>query len=123
MHVLILGDLSFTYDSNALWNNDFPANLRIIVLNDGGGGIFRIIDGPSKMEFYEEFSVTHHPVSIELLSNAFGRGALRVSDKGALKEALEKLLHEGSGFSILEIDTTTCRNSDIFRRFIKQLKA
>ncbi|MCK4746039.1 MAG: 2-succinyl-5-enolpyruvyl-6-hydroxy-3-cyclohexene-1-carboxylic-acid synthase, partial [Bacteroidales bacterium] len=34
MHLLVLGDLSFVYDSNALWNKDFPDNLKIVVMND-----------------------------------------------------------------------------------------
>ena len=55
LHILLVGDLSFVYDSNAMWNKDFPANLKIVVLNDGGGGIFRLLEGPIKMEFFEEF--------------------------------------------------------------------
>jgi 2-succinyl-5-enolpyruvyl-6-hydroxy-3-cyclohexene-1-carboxylate synthase len=38
--VLITGDVSFFYDSNALWNNYIPKNFKIIVINNGGGGIF-----------------------------------------------------------------------------------
>ena len=41
--VFISGDLSFFYDSNALWNTNIPANFRIIVINNSGGGIFKII--------------------------------------------------------------------------------
>ncbi len=40
MHILLVGDLSFVYDSNALWNSKFPDNLKIVVLNDGGEGSF-----------------------------------------------------------------------------------
>ena len=41
--VFISGDLSFLYDSNALWNNYIPLNFKIIIINNGGGGIFRIL--------------------------------------------------------------------------------
>jgi len=40
--VFITGDLSFFYDSNALWNNYIPKDFRIIIVNNQGGGIFRI---------------------------------------------------------------------------------
>ncbi len=43
--ILVTGDLSFLYDANALWQAQWPANLKIVVLDNGGGGIFRIIDG------------------------------------------------------------------------------
>jgi 2-succinyl-5-enolpyruvyl-6-hydroxy-3-cyclohexene-1-carboxylate synthase len=39
----LLGDI--LYDSNALWNNYIPKNFKIIVINNGGGGIFRILPG------------------------------------------------------------------------------
>ena len=43
--VFITGDLSFFYDSNALWNNYIPSSFRIIIINNRGGGIFRILPG------------------------------------------------------------------------------
>ena len=40
LNTIVLGDLSFFYDSNALWNKYIGANLRIIVIHNGGGNIF-----------------------------------------------------------------------------------
>ena len=119
-HLLLVGDLSFVYDSNALWNNRFPENLKIIILNDGGGGIFRLLKGPDSMEFFEEFSVTHHPVSLELLSQSFGKGFQRVQQEEELEEKLEALFLPGSSISILEVDTTQRENSRIFKQFFNR---
>lgn len=44
--VFVTGDLSFFYDSNALWNRYTPSDFRIIIINNAGGGIFRILPGP-----------------------------------------------------------------------------
>jgi 2-succinyl-5-enolpyruvyl-6-hydroxy-3-cyclohexene-1-carboxylate synthase len=41
----ITGDLSFFYDQNALWNSNLHGNLRILLLNNGGGGIFAQLPG------------------------------------------------------------------------------
>ena len=41
----VIGDLSFFYDQNALWNQNLRGNLRIILLNNGGGGIFSNLKG------------------------------------------------------------------------------
>ena len=55
----ITGDLSFFYDSNALWNTCIPNDFRIIILNNAGGGIFRFIPGPlttNATEYFENSS-------------------------------------------------------------------
>jgi len=122
LHVLILGDLSFIYDSNGLWNKDFPENLRIIVLNDGGGGIFRIIEGPDRMPFFEEFSVTHHPVSIQLLVEAFGLKYRISTDIAALEQGLSYIFEKDSGACVIEVETSKSENSAIFRKFFEALK-
>jgi 2-succinyl-5-enolpyruvyl-6-hydroxy-3-cyclohexene-1-carboxylate synthase len=114
-HLLILGDLSFVYDSNALWNKDFPDNLKLVVLNDGGGGIFRLLDGPDRMNFFEEYSVTHHPVSLELLSAAFGRRFARATRLEELDHHLNAMWKPGHGLTVLEVDTTASDNSRIFK--------
>ena len=41
----VTGDLSFFYDQNALWNSNLSGNLRILLLNNGGGGIFSQLPG------------------------------------------------------------------------------
>lgn len=119
LHLLILGDLSFVYDSNALWNKDFPENLKLVVLNDGGGGIFRLLEGPDRMDYFEEFSVTHHPVSLELLSQSFGRNFQRANSLGQLDEHLNLLFSEGNALSVLEVDTSSAENSRIFKELFR----
>ena len=68
--VLITGDLSFVYDSNALWNNYVPKNLKLIVLNNDGGGIFNIIPGASTSEFTQHNFVSNNPADIKSLAKA-----------------------------------------------------
>ncbi|MBN2699805.1 MAG: 2-succinyl-5-enolpyruvyl-6-hydroxy-3-cyclohexene-1-carboxylic-acid synthase [Bacteroidales bacterium] len=123
LNVVILGDLSFVYDSNGLWNRNFPDNLRIIVINDDGGGIFRIIEGPDRMPFFEEFSVTHHPVSIKRLSEAFGHAHRVAGDFNGMEEGLERLFGSGPGPVVLEIETGESENSRIFKQFFQSLKS
>jgi 2-succinyl-5-enolpyruvyl-6-hydroxy-3-cyclohexene-1-carboxylate synthase len=98
---------------------DFPSNLKIVVVNDGGGGIFRLLDGPGGASFSEVFQVTHHPVSLELLTQAFGRTVIRVTGTSELEEGLRQLFDTGHNLSVLEADTTGCENSRIFKDFLK----
>ncbi|PIE99607.1 MAG: hypothetical protein CR961_00200 [Polaribacter sp.] len=50
--VFLTGDISFFYDSNALWNNYVPKNFRIILVNNDGGGIFKIIPKMFNFEYH-----------------------------------------------------------------------
>lgn len=47
----IIGDLSFFYDANALWNQELCGNFRILLLNNKCGGIFskfeQLADSPA----------------------------------------------------------------------------
>ena len=43
--VCVIGDLSFLYDQNALWNRNLNGSLRILLLNNRTGGIFRSLPG------------------------------------------------------------------------------
>ncbi len=59
---LITGDLAFFYDRNGLWQPQLPANLKIIVFNNAGGGIFRLLDGARSLPESERegfFATTH----------------------------------------------------------------
>lgn len=121
-HLAILGDLSFMYDSNALWNGNFPSNLKIIVLNDKGGGIFRLLDGPDRMPFFGEFSVTHHPVAMEHLAKAFGMNFLYANNDYTLERSLDTLFAGEPGAGMLEVDTSGSENSGIFKLFYKSIQ-
>ena len=101
---------------------EFPRNLRIVVLNDGGGGIFRLLEGPDRMDFFEKFSVTHHPVSIELLPQAFGRSFRRAAGSAELEKGLGLLFQPDPACSILEADTSGSENSRIFKQFFTEQK-
>ena len=68
----IVGDLAFGYDSNALWNRNLPKNLKIILINNEGGGIFHLLKGPSEHEAFRPLVNAHHPINFKKLSEAFG---------------------------------------------------
>lgn len=117
---VILGDLSFVYDSNALWNRRLPPNLRIIVINNKGGGIFSLLDGPAEQDSFIEYVQTNHPVSIEKLAAAYHISYFRSSDFGSLHAQYSMLL-EADGPALLEVFTDPDRNNEEYRVFMKKL--
>lgn len=100
---LITGDLSFLYDSNALWNKHLPDKFKIIVINNNGGGIFRNMKGPSDLEEMREYFETPHSVNIAQLACAYGVNYAKATDKESLNEALTKVYSSESKCSVLEI--------------------
>lgn len=118
--VLVTGDTAFLYDSNALWNKEFPRNLKICVVNNSGGGIFRIIDGPAKTEELEPFFEAHHPASIGDLTKAFGLAHYHADCAEALTQAVHAWLeHEGP--AILEVATPARENAPILKGYFKEI--
>jgi 2-succinyl-5-enolpyruvyl-6-hydroxy-3-cyclohexene-1-carboxylate synthase len=71
LNLLITGDVSFFYDSNAFWNQNLNSNLRIILINNGGGGIFKIIPGPASSSQLEKYFEAQHEYTAEHISKAF----------------------------------------------------
>ena len=45
LNFIVIGDLNFFYDMNALWNDYVGNNVRIVLLNNGGGEIFHALPG------------------------------------------------------------------------------
>lgn len=70
--VLLTGDMAFFYDRNAFWHNYPLPTMRIVVLNNHGGGIFRLIDGPRQQPELEEYFETHQARSARRTAEDFG---------------------------------------------------
>ena len=70
--LLITGDLSFFYDSNGLWNDYIKNTFRIILINNSGGGIFKILPGYRDDLFHEKFIETRHGFSAKHLAKMYG---------------------------------------------------
>ena len=85
---LITGDISFLYDSNALWNEALPPQLRLVVLNNGGGGIFRFIPGPTSLPECERFFEATHRVDLAHLAAAYGLSYRCARTEEELRDAI-----------------------------------
>ena len=85
-------DVSFIYDSNGLWNNYTGKNLKIIVLNNNGGNIFRFIGDKELMKNNLHFFTTPHQVQIKLLVEAYGVDYLNCNEAADLSGKIEQLL-------------------------------
>ncbi len=119
--LMITGDLGFFYDSNALWNKHLPANLRIVVINNGGGGIFRFIPGPDTSGLMEEFFEAQHHTSAEHMAKSFGLDYYAANNIDELKDALVSFFKPAENAAILEVVSPASTSADTLRAYFKAL--
>lgn len=118
---VITGDLSFQYDGNALWNGFVPTDLKIIIINNSGGGIFRLIDGPSSVPELTERFETRTESSAEYKALQHGLAYFSCTDEESLATAWADFIQETGKACILEIFTDPIANENIFKSFQQQL--
>ncbi len=63
LNFIAIGDLSFFYDMNALWSEALTSNLRILLLNNGGGEIFHILPGLKMQQVAHNYIAADHTTS------------------------------------------------------------
>ena len=123
INTLILGDLSFFYDSNALWNKYIGSNLRIIVIHNGGGNIFSLIKGPGESPVFKEHFFTENKFSAEGIAKSFGLDYFKASGKDELENALKSFYSpEQNKAAILEVFTNAEKNTRVFRKLFQVVK-
>ncbi|MDR3651459.1 MAG: 2-succinyl-5-enolpyruvyl-6-hydroxy-3-cyclohexene-1-carboxylic-acid synthase [Paludibacter sp.] len=119
--IFLTGDLSFIYDSNGLWNNYIGDNLKIIVLNNNGGNIFRFIGDKQLMEKSLDFFTTPHKVNIKSLVEAYGLNYLACDTTEELENKIENLLVSEKA-TVLEIFTDSDLNTENYKGYFRNIK-
>lgn len=122
IHTLITGDVAFFYDRNAFWNNYKTPNLRIVVLNNHGGAIFGMIDGPASTPEANEYFITQQTLSAKHLAAEFNIDYRSISSTENLQAILEEFFRVGGGPKILEFESNSKDAKDLFLGFKEQMK-
>ncbi|WP_243651210.1 2-succinyl-5-enolpyruvyl-6-hydroxy-3-cyclohexene-1-carboxylic-acid synthase [Hymenobacter gummosus] len=117
--VLLTGDVAFFYDRNAFWHNYPTPNLRVILINNHAGGIFRLIDGPRQQPELEEFFETRQALTAENTAKDFGLRYFTASTFAALDKVLPAFFAPATkgGAAVLEITTDSATNAAFFEQY------
>lgn len=118
---LITGDLSFFYDSNALWNEYIPSDFKIIIINNSGGGIFRILPGDKEDQYFQKYFETRHQLTAEHLSKMYNFNYEKVDNMKDLENKLPQFFSQKDNPQILEIMTPTEVNDKVLLDFFNYL--
>ncbi|CAD0008753.1 2-succinyl-5-enolpyruvyl-6-hydroxy-3-cyclohexene-1-carboxylic-acid synthase [Flavobacterium salmonis] len=119
--VFITGDIGFLYDSNALWNSYIPKNFKIILINNGGGGIFRILPGHEEKPVFNTFFETSHHLTAEHLAKMYQLNYFTATDLDSLEKSITSFYEINDAPGILEIFTPTTENDVVLKQFFKEL--
>ena len=119
--VFITGDLSFFYDGNALWNKNIPTSFRIIIINNSGGGIFKIIPGPKSTNASKYFE-TPHCLTAEHLCKMHAFEYQKAFSTETVNEQLKGFYETSGKPKILEIFTPSEENDLILTAYFKYIQ-
>lgn len=97
----VIGDLSFFYDQNALWNQNLRGNLRILLLNNGRGGIFNMLKGLEQSPVHDKFVAAEHHTTAEGICRQNDVVYLSAADMPQLRSGIDTLLYIESDRPVL----------------------
>ncbi|MBX2909774.1 MAG: 2-succinyl-5-enolpyruvyl-6-hydroxy-3-cyclohexene-1-carboxylic-acid synthase [Chitinophagales bacterium] len=120
--VCIIGDISFFYDSNALWNKYLSPNLRIILINNGGGNIFRLLSGPETVKGFEDYFEAQHNLSAKYLAEMYGLQYYFCESQGELNTQLPDFFQPKNKAAILEVKTDNEISATVYKQYFSHLK-
>lgn len=123
LNLLLIGDLSFFYDMNALWNAYLRPNFRIVVLNNGGGAIFHGLPGLKMQDDTNRFVTAEHQTTAEGWACSQGLVYRKATDADDLQAGLKTLLAASAEAPVLlEIFTDAKKDAEELRKYYAQLK-
>ena len=120
MTVCVIGDLSFFYDQNALWNSNLRGNLRIILLNNRGGGIFRQLPGLSDSPAADDLVMASHENTAQGICTQNDIGYLSAKNMDEMQIGVVTLLtRESERPMLLEVFTDSNDDVKVLEKYFK----
>ncbi len=120
--ILITGDMAFFYDRNAFWHNYKMPNLHIVLVNNKGGIIFGMIDGPGNLPEAEQYFVTKQNLTAKNLAVEFGFEHILLDSPKKIKNNLKDFFDFTGKTKILEIQSEQKTAIEAFDNFNQQIK-
>jgi 2-succinyl-5-enolpyruvyl-6-hydroxy-3-cyclohexene-1-carboxylate synthase len=120
---LFTGDLAFFYDRNAFWHNYPLPNLHVLLLNNHGGIIFNMIDGPGNVPERDEYFVTKQKLTARHLAAEYNFTHLPIDSIKKMKNSIKDFLIFDAKPKILEMESSQEENKKAFEQFKQQIKS
>ena len=119
----VLGDLSFFYDQNALWNQNLNGNLHIIVLNNGKGAIFNLLKGLEQSPVRDSFISGAHQTTAQGICKQNNIRYMKATNMEEMQQGIDSLLNKKSTRPmLLEIFTDAAEDERVIKTYYQILK-
>lgn len=119
----IIGDLSFFYDQNALWNQNLRGNLRILLLNNGKGGIFNMLRGLEQSPARDRFVAAEHHTTAKGICLENDVVYLTATNEQEMQQGIDRLFQMDSTRPVLlEVMTDASVDEQVLRDYYATLK-
>ena len=116
--IAIVGDLDFYTIQMPCGTVNCLQNLRILVVNNQGGGIFHILKGPSEQPGFKKFIEANHPVNIAKLAEAYGLVIFMPDDEKSLRRQWSDFTGKQQTAVIFEVKTDAATSAHAFRKLM-----
>ena len=121
--VCVIGDLSFFYDQNALWNGRLRGNLRIILLNNHEGGIFSTLPGLDGSPAAHDMVAAAHNTEARGICTQNDIGYLKATNMDEMQVGVVTLLtQQADRPMVLEVFTDAAEDAKAMREYFESLK-
>ncbi len=118
--LLITGDMSAQYDIGALAAGCISSSFKMIVLNNGGGGIFRFVKSTSDLPELEAYFVAETKLPLKQIAPGYGFEYVCASSQTELLLAIDFICKENSSPVILEIKTPGEVSAQILKEYFNR---
>ena len=119
----VIGDLSFFYDQNALWNQNLRGNFRILLMNNGKGGIFNMLKGLEQSPARDKFVAAEHHTSAEGICQQNSVKYLKATNMAEMQENIDTLFNlESNRPVLLEVFTDAAEDERMFKEYYQSIK-
>lgn len=123
MCYLLLGDLSFLYDMNSVSIRHLRGNVRIIVVNNGGGGEFHYIMGKERIPTIDKHISAGHHHSIQGWVESLGFAFYSAHGKEEFDQQFERFMqYDGEVPAVIEVFTDMEEDAQITKQVIAELR-
>ena len=123
----VIGDLSFFYDQNALWNQNLSggasgSHLRVLLLNNGKGGIFNMLKGLEASPARDRFVSAEHHTTAEGICQQNDIYYQRATSMEEMRQGIDLLIsNDFSRPMVLEVMTDANEDERVYKDYIKTI--
>ena len=121
---VIIGDLSFFIDMNALWMSHVRSNLRILLFNNEGGEIFHTLPGMEKNSQSRPFITAEHQTSAKGWAEERGFQYIKVTNADEWTDTIHIFTSPEEHPKPMLVEVVTDKDTDtkLLREYYKSLK-